>query len=66
MRARGGAHRVGDHAVHLDPCRADLGREFVAEALGDLPRAALTIARQPDAPAMLDAVKSLLAGLPAA
>lgn len=38
----------------------------VAEALGDLPRAALTIARQPDAPAMLDAVKSLLAGLPAA
>lgn len=38
----------------------------VAEALGDLPRAVLTIARQPDGPAMLDAVESLLAGLPAA
>ena len=38
----------------------------VAEALGDLPRAALTIAGRPDAPAMLDAVESLLAGLPAA
>ena len=35
----------------------------VAEALGDLPRAALTIARQPDAPRMLDAVESLLVGL---
>lgn len=38
----------------------------VADALGDLPRVALAIARQPDAPAMLDAVESLLAGLPAA
>lgn len=38
----------------------------VARAVGDLPRAALTIARHPDAPAMLDAVKSLLAGMPAA
>lgn len=38
----------------------------VAETLGDLPRAALTIARQPDVPAMLDAVESLLAGSPAA
>lgn len=35
----------------------------VAEALGDLPRAALTIARQPDTPGMLDAVESLLVGL---
>lgn len=35
----------------------------VAEALGDLPRTALTIARQPDAPGMLDAVESLLVGL---
>ena len=38
----------------------------VAAALGDVPCAALAIARHPDAPAMLDAVKSLLAGLPAA
>jgi len=37
----------------------------VAEALGDLPRTALTIARQPDAPGMLDAVESLLVGLTA-
>ena len=38
----------------------------VAEALGDLPRAALAVALRPDAPAMLDAVESLLAGRPAA
>ncbi len=37
----------------------------VADALRDTPRAALTIARRPDAPAMLDAIESLLAGLPA-
>lgn len=37
----------------------------VAEALGDLPRAALVTARHPDAGAMLDAVESLLADLPA-
>lgn len=38
----------------------------VADALADLPRAALAIALRPDARAMLDAVESLLAGLPAA
>ena len=37
----------------------------VAEPLDDLPRAALALAAQPDAPGMLDAVESLLAGLPA-
>lgn len=36
----------------------------VAEALGDLPRANLTVALRPDAPAMLDAVESLLVQLP--
>ena len=36
----------------------------VAEGLADLPRAALVIARHPDAPAMLDAVETLLVGLP--
>lgn len=36
----------------------------VAEALGDLPLAALTIASHPDAPAMLDAVETLLVRLP--
>ncbi|WP_374375961.1 uroporphyrinogen-III synthase [Tabrizicola sp.] len=37
----------------------------VADALDDLPRATLAIARQPDAAGMLAAVESLLAGLPA-
>lgn len=37
----------------------------VAEPLAGLPHAALCIARRPDGPAMLDAVDSLLAGLPA-
>ncbi|MBL9073703.1 uroporphyrinogen-III synthase [Tabrizicola sp.] len=37
----------------------------VADALAGLPRAALAIARHPDAPAMLEAVESLLAALPA-
>jgi uroporphyrinogen-III synthase len=37
----------------------------VAKALEDLPVTALTIARQPDLPAMLDAVESLLVGLTA-
>ena len=37
----------------------------VAEALADVPRAALAIASRPDAPAMLAAVESLLAGLSA-
>ncbi|WP_374429620.1 uroporphyrinogen-III synthase [Tabrizicola sp.] len=37
----------------------------VAEALQDLPRAHLTIALRPDAPAMLDAVETLLVQLPA-
>lgn len=36
----------------------------VAEALEDMPRANLTIARRPDAPAMLDAVETLLVQLP--
>jgi uroporphyrinogen-III synthase len=36
----------------------------VAEALGDLPRAALAIARHPDAPGMIAAVESLLAEVP--
>lgn len=36
----------------------------VAEGLGDLPHAALTIASHPDAPAMLDAVETLLVRLP--
>jgi uroporphyrinogen-III synthase len=36
----------------------------VAEALGDLPHAALTVAIHPDAPAMLDAVETLLVRLP--
>ena len=43
-----------------------LGDVYKRRALGELPCATLTIARHPDAPAMLDAVKSLLAGLPAA
>lgn len=38
----------------------------VAEALDDLPRATLAVARRPDAPGMLAAVESLLSGLPAA
>jgi uroporphyrinogen-III synthase len=37
----------------------------VADALTSVPHAALAIARQPDAPAMLEAVESLLAALPA-
>ena len=37
----------------------------VAEPLDDLSRAALALAPQPDGPGMLDAVESLLAGLPA-
>jgi hypothetical protein len=37
----------------------------VAEALADLPSSAKVIARHPDADAMLDAVETLLAGLPA-
>ncbi len=36
----------------------------VASAVDDLPHAALAIAGHPDAPAMLDAVESLLVGLP--
>lgn len=36
----------------------------VAEALGDMPRAALAVARQPDAAAMMDAVETLLVRLP--
>lgn len=36
----------------------------VAGALGDLPRASLAVAHHPDAPAMLDAVETLLVGLP--
>lgn len=37
----------------------------VAAALGDLPRAGLAIADHPDAPSVLDAVESLLVGIPA-
>lgn len=37
----------------------------VAQPLSDLPHANLVVAASPDAPAMLDAVESLLAGLPA-
>jgi uroporphyrinogen-III synthase len=37
----------------------------VAAAVADLPRSALVIARHPDADSMLDAVETLLAGLPA-
>lgn len=36
----------------------------VADAFGDIPHAALAIAHHPDMPAMLDAVETLLVGLP--
>ncbi len=48
--------------------RADLHivamSEAVAQAAADIPHSALMVARNPDAPGMLDAVESLLAALP--